>query len=271
MTSSAIVLAVHSARRMRGVLIAIALVVGGFQFLLTQVATFLLRRGGFGVISSFIPDFMQNFAGPSILAFASFEGVVAFGYFHPVVIATHVGLAIAIATEPAAEVETRFADLTLARSVARHEVITRTVFVLVWAELVMLLIMVLSTWTGLACCTPADTPRPRPETIRSLAILLGAIAFCWGGLALAVGARVRRRATATGGVAVAALAAFLLDYLARVWDPAKPVARFSPFHYFEPMSLLAGGQLQLGNVAVMLAIGAAGIIAAYIMFSRRDL
>ena len=179
MRSSAIVLAAHSVRRMRAVLVAIALVLGGFQFLLTQVAVFLLKRGGFGVISSFIPDFMQNMAGPSMLAFTSFEGVVAFGYFHPMVLATHVGLAIAIATEPAAEVETRFADLTLARSVARHQVITRTVFVLVWSELVMLLVMMLSTWTGLACCTPADTPRPSAATIRSLAILLGAITLCW--------------------------------------------------------------------------------------------
>src|SRR5262249_10488417 len=116
MRSSAVVLAVHSVRRMRAVLIGVAIVLGGFQFLLTQVAVFLLRRGGFGLISSFIPDFMQNMAGPSMLAFMSFQGVVAFGYFHPMVIATHVGLAIAVATEPAAEVETRFADLTLARS-----------------------------------------------------------------------------------------------------------------------------------------------------------
>src|SRR5262249_5521704 len=158
--SRAVVLAFHSVRRMRAVLAGIAVVLGGFQFLLTQVAAFLLRRGGFNVISSFIPDFLQNFAGPSVVAFTAFEGVVAFGYFHPMVIATHVGLAIAIATEPAAEVETRFADLTLARPVARHEVITRTVLVLVGSELAMLLVMMLSTWTGLACCTPASTPRP---------------------------------------------------------------------------------------------------------------
>lgn len=271
MRSSAVVLAVHSVRRMRAVLIGVAIVLGGFQFLLTQVAVFLLRRGGFGLISSFIPDFMQNMAGPSMLAFMSFQGVVAFGYFHPMVIATHVGLAIAVATEPAAEVETRFADLTLARSVARHEMITRTVFVLVWSELVMLLVMMLSTWTGLSCCTPADTPRPGAATIRSLAILLGSITLCWGGIALAVASRVRRRATASGGVAVAALAAFLLDYLARVWDPAKVAARLSPFRYFEPMSLLAGDPLNWRDVAVMLAIGAAGTAVGYIMFSRRDL
>jgi hypothetical protein len=271
MKPSAVVLAAHSVRRMRAVLIAIALVLGGFQFLLTQVAVFLLKRGGFGLISSFIPDFMQNMAGPSMVAFTSFEGVVAFGYFHPMVLATHVGLAIAIATEPAAEVETRFADLTLARSVARHEVITRTVCVLVWSELVMLLVMMLSTWGGLACCTPADTPRPGAATIRSLAILLGAITLCWGGLALGVAARVKRRSTASGGVAVVAVAAFLLDYLARIWDPAKAVARFSPFRYFEPMSVLAGGQLEWSSVLVMLAIGAAGASVAYVLFSRRDL
>jgi len=68
-----------------------------------------------------------------------------------------------------------------------------------------------------------------------------------------------------------AVAAFLLDYLARIWAPAKAVARFSPFRYFEPMSVLAGGQLEWSSVLVMLAIGAAGASVGYVLFSRRDL
>ena len=56
-----------------------------------------------------------------------------------------------------------------------------------------------------------------------------------------------------------------------MWDPAKVVARFSPFRYFEPMSVLAGGQLQWRDVAVMIAIGAAGAAIGYVLFSKRDL
>ena len=143
---------------------------------------------------SLVPDFLRQMAGPSMLTFMSFTGVVAFGYFHPIVIAAHLGLAIAIATEPAAEIETRFADLTLARPMVRHQVITRTIVVLVVAEAAVLLTMMTATWTGLACCTPADAPRPELATIRSLAIMLGTVALCWGGLALAAASAVRRRA-----------------------------------------------------------------------------
>src|SRR5262249_62205982 len=101
------------------------------------------------------------------------------------------------------------------------------------------------------------------------AIVRGSIALRGGGRARAAAPRVKRRAPASGAAAVAALAAFLLDYLARVWDPAKPIARFSPFRYFEPMSLLAGGQLDRRSVAVMLAIGAAATSAGYRKLFRR--
>jgi ABC-2 type transport system permease protein len=248
-----------------------ALVLGGFQFLLTQVASFLLKSGGFSLMPSLVPDFLRSMAGPSLLTFMSFEGVVAFGYFHPIVIAAHLGLAIAIATEPASEVETRFADLTLARPMARHQVITRTVVVLVVAEAAVLLVMMLATWTGLACCTPANAPRPRLATIRSLAIMLGTVSLCWGGLALAAASAARRRATASGAAAVAALGMYLLDYLGRIWDPARFLSTLSPFHYFEPSSLVSGAPLNARHVAVLVAIGLAGTIASYGIFSRRDL
>jgi hypothetical protein len=150
-------------------------------------------------------------------------------------------------------------------------VITRTVVVLVAAEAAVLLAMTMATWTGLACCTPADAPRPAAATIRSLAVLLGTVTLCWGGLALAAASAVRRRATASGLAAVAALATYLLDYLGRIWDPARWLSTLSPFHYFEPSSLVTGAPLNARHVAVLLAIGLAGTFVGYGIFSRRDL
>ena len=92
MRSTTLVLAAHSLRRTRPIVIGMALVLGGFQFLLTQVASFLLRSGGFSLMPSLVPDFLRQMAGPSLLTFMSFSGVVAFGYFHPIVIAAHLGL-----------------------------------------------------------------------------------------------------------------------------------------------------------------------------------
>src|SRR5207247_591541 len=141
------------------------------------------------------------------------------GYFHPIVLASLLGLAIAIATEPAAEIESRFDDLTLTRPVPRSAVISRTAILLVGTVAGILVLMAVGTWTGLACCTPPTVQRPPIALFRSLAITLGAIVWCWGGLALAVASAVRRRAVASGLTGIAALATFLLDYLGRVWDP----------------------------------------------------
>jgi len=266
-----ITLARHSFRRSAPILIGMAAVLAGFQFMLTQVAVFLMRSQAFGLLASLIPPYIRAMAGPAMVAFMSFSGVVALGYFHPIVLASLVGLAIAAGTEPAAEVETRFADLTLARPMARHEVITRSVIVLVVTIGVLLAVMTTATWIGLACCTPATAQRPRFSLIGSLAVSLGAIVWCWGGIALAVAAGARRRATAAGLTAVATLAAYLVDYLGRIWDPARLVSRLSPFHYFEPMTTISGGPTSIANLAVLAGIGIAGAVIAYVRFARRDL
>ncbi|HXI27566.1 MAG TPA: hypothetical protein VNG89_04070, partial [Vicinamibacterales bacterium] len=101
-----VILARHSFRRSRAAVIAIAIVLAGFQFLLTQVAVFLMRNQAFGMLSALVPEFIRTMAGPSMVAFMSFGGVVALGYFHPIVLASLLGLAIALGTEPAAEVDT---------------------------------------------------------------------------------------------------------------------------------------------------------------------
>jgi ABC-2 type transport system permease protein len=256
---------------MQSIVVGVAIVLAGFQFLLTQVAVFLMRTQAFALLTSLIPPYIRTMAGPSMVAFMSFGGVVSLGYFHPIVLASLLGLAIAIATEPAAEVETRFADLTLARPMARHEVITRTVVLLAATIASLLVVMTAATWTGLICCTPATAQRPSFALIRSLATALGAIVLCWGGIALAIASGARRRATAVGVTAVTTLAAYLVDYLGRIWDPARLAGRLSPFHYFEPMAMIAGSAMNASNVAVLFAIGIIGVAIAYIRFARRDL
>jgi ABC-2 type transport system permease protein len=266
----ALVLARHSFRRSRAIVIGIAIVLAAFQFLLTQVAVFLMRNQAFGMLSALIPPYIRSMAGPSMVAFMSFGGVVALGYFHPIVLASLLGLAIAIGTEPAGEVETRFADLTLARPMARHEAITRTVIVLVATVALLLVVMTAATFAGLACCTPAAAERPTFTLIRSLGTALGAIVLCWGGVAMAIASGARRRATAAGAAAVVTLAAYLVDYLGRIWDPARLPGRLSPFHYFEPMALISERATDIRNLVVLFAVGGAGIAVAYVRFAKRD-
>src|SRR4029079_8725621 len=130
------------------------------------------------------------------------------------------GLMIAIATEPAAEVETRFVDLTLSRPMTRGQVMARTLLVLAISGAVMIGAMAGGTWVGLTCCVPRDAPPVSPALIGSLATGLAAIMACWGGVTLDVASGARRRAAAGATAGVAAIAAYLLDYLGRAWAPA---------------------------------------------------
>jgi hypothetical protein len=261
----------HSLRRIRAMLLGVALLLAAFQFLLTQVGAYLLRHGYFSQLSAMMPDFVRTMIGPQSLAFMSFTGIVGFGYFHPMVIAATVGISIAVATEPAGEIESRFVDLTLAREVTRVDVVARTVLVFVAAAAVILGLMMIGTWTGLTCCTPAEAPRPPARLIASLALSLGSVMVCWSGIALGAAAFVRRRAVAGASVGLAALGTYLLDYLGRAWEPAQAISRISPFHFFDPAALLAGAPIQGANVAVLVGLGVVGCVIGGVGLSRRDI
>lgn len=271
MSRRTLVLVGHSLTRIRGALVALGLLLAAFQFLLTQVAAYLMRQNAFGQLSALMPDFVRTAAGPSALGFMSFTGIVALGYFHPVVITALVGLMITIATEPAGEVETRFVDLTLARPLRRLDVITRTLLVLIVAGGLMLGLMIAGTWTGLTYWTPANAERPSFELLLSLAFSLATVMACWAGVAMAIGAAAERRAVGGTVAGVLALAAYLLDYLGRAWEPASAVSALSPFHYFEPMALVMGQALSVRNTAILLTIALAGMALSYVTFARRDM
>jgi len=271
MMRSLAALTAHSLRRTRALLVAVALLLCAFQFLLTQVAAYMYNRMAFNELASLFPDALRTFAGPSGMAFLSFSGVVALGYFHPVVVASLVGLTIAVATEPAAEIERRFVDLTLARPITRNIATARTGIVLAVVFGAVLSMMFVGTQIGLRCCTPAAAPRPSAATIASLAIALASVLACWAGLAFAAASLSKRRAVAASSMALAALVAYLLDYLGRAWTPAYRASVLSPFHYFEPMSIVIGAPLSAFDVAVLLAIGACGAGVGAVIFARRDL
>jgi len=269
-TRRSLVLVAHSLRRIRGLLLGLGLMLAAFQFLLTQVAAYLVRQSAFSQLSALIPDFVRTAAGPSALAFMSFSGIVGLGYFHPVVLTALVGLMIAVATEPASEIEMRFVDLTLARPLTRVDSIARTLAVLVITAAAMLVLMVAGTWTGLTCCAPAGVEHPSMGVLLSLALTLASIMACWAGVALALGAGARRRAVAGAQAGAIAFAMYLLDYLGRAWEPARTISRLSPFHYFEPMAVVMGGPISVRNLAVLFAIALAGTLSAAIVFARRD-
>jgi ABC-2 type transport system permease protein len=267
----AFLLLAYSLKRMRTLLLTMGVLLCAFQVLMVAVARSIERSGGFAQLGALIPPFARELLGPSIAMFLSFAGIVCLGYFHVAVMGALVGLSIAVATVPASEVETGFMDLILSRPLARHWIVTRSIVAAILSIVLVLGLMVLGTWIGIETLAPAGAVWPSASLIRALALNLGLLMLCWSAVALAIASAVRRRGVAGASAGVLALAAFLLDYLGGLWQPIELLAKLSPFRYFNPFDLIMGGRLPLKNVAVLLGITLAGWLAAYVLFSRRDI
>jgi ABC-2 type transport system permease protein len=72
-------------------------------------------------------------------------------------------------------------------------------------------------------------------------------------------------------VGLLALATFLLDYVARAWQPAEAIAWLSPFRYYSPLDLVMGKQIPEHNLWVLAGVGVFGFALSYFLFSRRDI
>jgi ABC-2 type transport system permease protein len=257
--------------RIRILIIVMAALLMAFQVFLIVVATSLHRSNAFGQLEALFPPFVREMLGPSVASFMSFSGIVCVGYFHLSVMGSLIAISIALATTPTSEIETGFMDLILSRPVARHWIITRTVLIVMLCTAGLLIAMMIGTWAGLNALAPAEIPWPTASLILSMATNLGLLMLCWSGVAMAIGSASQRRVVAGALTGLIALGTFLLDYIARAWEPAESIAWISPFRYFSPFQMLDGNPLPAKNVVVLSAIAATGFAASYVIFSRRDI
>ena len=258
-----------SLKRARTLLVATGLLLAAFQVLLVLIAG-SIHPSKFEDLAALLPPFVRALLGPAVASVMSFGGIVCLGYFDLAIVAALLALIIALATLPASEVETGFADLILARPLRRHWIITRTIALVLISTLMMVALMMAGTWVGLAMLAPDDAQWPSSMMIGSLALNLGMLMLCWSSVALALAAACRRSvASATTGLL--ALAALLLDLTARLWPAAEPFAWLSPFRYFIPFDLVMGTALPVENILVLWAITMSGFTVAYLLFSQRDI
>lgn len=266
-----LILLAHSLKRVRTLVIAMGVLLAVFQVFLILVARSVQQSNTFEQIGALIPPFLRGLLGPSFAAFMSFSGIVCLGYFHVAVMGSLIGLAIALATTPTSEMETGFMDLILARPLARHWIITRSIIVVMICTVALLVMLMMGTWVGLNALAPKDIAWPAPDLIVSLVVNLGLLMLCWSGVAMAIGAAARRRSVAGAMTGLLALGTFLLDYVARAWQPAESIAWLSPFRYYSPFDLLIGKSLPAKNLLVLAGIAVATFALAYVLFSRRDI
>jgi hypothetical protein len=258
----------YSLRRWRVFLTATTLVLVAFQFFMILAARSLELSGRFRLLEAVLPAFMTQ---ASNMIAASFTGFVLFGYSHPLVQLFLIATAIGLGSEPAAEIDTKFVDLLMSRPLPRAAPINRTLIMLILAATGAMVCMLAATWSGLRFLAPASARQPEGRVVISLASNLACLVLAWGGITVALASVSRRRSTVAGACGLLAFAMSVLDYVGRFWDAVAPLARVSPFHYFDPFEMMGGQPLAASNVVTLLGIFVAGAVIANLAYARRDL
>ncbi len=264
-------LVMRAAARALALLVAVAAMLAGLQVLVVVIAADQYRSGSFDLLMRIAPSFVQRQLGDSLPLLLSFPGLVTFGYFHPVVILTITMVAALVASEPAGDVERGYVDLLLARSIPRHWLLTRSLLLVLTVPVLLVLVMMATTWAALAAFAPPAAPRPAFAALVRLAAHLVALSWWVGALALLFAAYARRRAGALAPAAVLAVSLYLFELLAGAWPPLRVFGAASPFHYFQGSAVLAGSARTPADVAVLVAMAAPLVALAYVQFARRDL
>jgi ABC-2 type transport system permease protein len=260
---------VRSLSRMRGVLIGVACLVTLFQVVLVLEARSYDQANMYELLGRMTPDFVQRWLGDSIATLASFRGMVAVGYFHPIIVLLVSMVAAYAASEPAGDAEAGYVDLLLSRPVPRRSLITRSAVVFLVCPPALALLMLAATWAAMAAFAPAAR-WPSLATMLTLAAHLVAVAWCFGALALAVASVVWRRGSALASAAIAAVSLYLTNVVAASWAPARIVDVVSPFHYYRATGILAGQTSPIHDLLVLGSASAALVALAYWRFSARD-
>ena len=95
---AAIVVLLHSLRRVRNLVLGVAMLLGLFQVVMIFVARTLENSGQFAQLAALLPPFVRALLGPAMTAFLSFAGIVSLGYFEPAVLGALIGVAVAVST-----------------------------------------------------------------------------------------------------------------------------------------------------------------------------
>ena len=267
--SAAFLLFRLSLKRVRMLLCVTGLLLAGFQALRVHIAA-SHSAGDYEQIATLLPPSVRAILGPALTSVMSFNGIVCGGYFDLGIVIALVVLTITLATLPASEIETGFADLILARPIRRHWLIPRPSALVLLSILLRLFLIMVGTWAGLAMFAPPDASGPPAWQTASLALDLAMLLLCWSGVALAFGAACRP-GVARPAASLLAFAALLLDYAQKLWPALECVGWLSPFRYFTPFELVMGDPLPVENLVVLGAIALTGFTLAYFIISHRDI
>lgn len=254
--------------RNRMFLLAVALVLAGFEFLICAVTASFDVESAFGQITQFAPPLIRAMIEQSMPG-GSPAAVLSFGWNHPVVHALLTAVAITLpARAIAGEVESGAIELVLAQPVSRTQYFAAHVLFAIGALCVVIAAGLLGTAAGQSIYSLNAFDASRLAKLFLNALLLQ-FAICAITLLVSAFGREAGR-VAIAGVMVAVVS-FLVNALAMLWTKAAFAKPYSLHGYFDPREVLVQGHLAPSSVVILAAVAAAATIGAFVRFARRDL
>lgn len=256
-------------RQNRVFVLTCTLLLGLFEYLIAGVVSTIDVEGILGDLMSSLPPMMQGVVGDQMLGGMTRQGVLAFGWNHPIVLAAGGALAIVLASRAiAAEVESGAIELVLAQPISRASYMTTQV-------LFGLTALVLLTVGGIAGSLIGqrvyglDPFSARATFALSVNFwLLHAATFA---VALLISA-FSREAGRVGSVGfVLLLISYIAQVLGQLWTKAAFLLPYPIYERYNPRDLLKTGSIPLSSIAVLGSILVLGLVAASLRFRRRDL
>jgi len=239
-----------------------------FEMFLAWVAAQIDSGPGLQTLLGLLPAPMRELVGTQF-GMVSFAGMLAFGFRHPLITAAVTAVVVVIGTVPAAERESGFLELVLARPVGRTRYLAGVVGLLVVASVLLPLSLLAGVAAGSAV-VEAQGELPWTRYFPAAAGLV-AVMLAIGGYTLLCSALFRRRGTAAAWAAGLTLVFFWIDLAAVLWAPARSVHWASLFYYFNPITAAVVPHTPARNPAVLLALFAATCLLAAYRFKRQDL
>jgi len=191
-------------------------------------------------------------------------------WVHPVVLTLVWAHEITFCTRvPAGEIDRGTIDILLGLPVSRRTVyLSETAVWLASGAIVLSLGLV-----GHLIRAPGMPDEVRPAMSRIVLVMINfyCVYITIGGVTFFVSALSDRRGRAVAVVFAIVLASFLVNFLARFWEPAEQIAFLSVMEYYQPANTLRTGAFPVGDAITLLVVGIATWLLGSEVFARRSI
>ena len=226
-----------------------------------------------GMASSVLEQLPREWAAllklqPGLPLGGNVSSYLALGYYHPLFLILGSVTAITLgARSLAGEIDRQTILYLLACPLPRWHMVVSKALALIPVTLLVSLGAVTGTCIGVTLAgIEADLSHIAVNGINAWALFLAI-----GGIALLASSAAHSTGQAAGWVTGFVLISFFVDFLSDLWEPIRTLEPFSLFDHYDPSETIASGRLDVTDVTLLLGVALAAVVAAVLVFSRRDI